>query len=179
MNTHALVLPTQKIISYCVPGAIWTVESSVDVRRSTLTGNVARDAPDGCSTGGAIRLDGLSTLNVQHSTLMGNEAKQAGWWAYGGAISGVDQCTMNVSSSVLIDNVARNAGSARPECSAGGGAVHAETRSSVRIRNCTVTRNAASNAPEWARGGAIYGWSRTIIDVADSTLTPERCQQRR
>lgn len=124
-------------------------KQTLTLNRIVLKDGWARsDTPSDPDGGGAIRSDGLSTLNIYNSQILnskflatnhGNEDESA----YGGAIFIHDRAIMNVENSYFEGNVSYRGG---------GGAIHT-IETNLTVRNSIFKNNVSTGD---GSGAAIY-----------------------
>ncbi len=128
-------------------GILYGSNSTVTVKRSTLSGNSAQ-------FGGAICNGAGGTLNVTDSLLIGNTAIAGGGIFFSGG-------TLNVTNSTLTDNAAD-----------AGGSLYAQN-GTVVIQRSTLSANVARNSTTsivTKDGGAIVNTGATVT-ITNSTLS--------
>jgi hypothetical protein len=108
-------------------GAIWVLESDLDMAYSTVSDNQA-----GTTGGGISCYD--NTLSVIHSTISGNQAGTTGGGVY-------SSCNLNLTNSTLSANHAPNGS---------GGAVYQTGAGSATVAAVTVAGNTAQS------GAGVY-----------------------
>eukprot|EP00698_Gefionella_okellyi_P000432 TRINITY_DN10391_c0_g1_i1.p1 TRINITY_DN10391_c0_g1~~TRINITY_DN10391_c0_g1_i1.p1 ORF type:complete len:684 (-),score=111.84 TRINITY_DN10391_c0_g1_i1:562-2322(-) len=113
---------------------------------------------DCIGTNGSAIISISSTVTVTNSTFINN---QANW--VGGAIY-LSSSVASISSSVFLDNSVQASG-----LNASGGAIYADSASTLTISNCTFMRNTVTGAGGGLMsGGAVY--AHTDLIASDSVF---------
>ena len=127
-------------------GAIWLLDSSGTVARSTLADNIA-------NFGGALRASN-SRLVVTDSTIANNIARHEGFYSpSGGGVFAGGNSELVVRNTTITDNVARIDDPSGPAYIASGGGIHVGGSARLDIANSIVAGNAVVNGG----GGAALG----------------------
>lgn len=167
---------------FALGGAIFNSTVTV-VSGSTFEGNQVIGSNR--VQGGAIHGDFASTLTVQSSTFLNNEARAAGRvsdTAAGGAISGDSGTSLTVIDSSFLGNQALDAftvlgGAIKNQNFSFGAKPTTSISGSVFEDNAAIANDASPSDPNagTAEGGALYNESVALM-ITDSTFTANRAQ---
>ena len=125
-------------------GGIYNRGSAVEVRNSTITGNVSQNG------GGGINNRGGATLTIENSTVSNNVANSSFGSGYGGGIS--NRYDFNTAGGIPTLEVINSTISGN-RASSGGGIFN--NGGNLTISNSTVGNNITSSS-SYNGGGAIY-----------------------
>ena len=149
-----VTLTKGKAPDYSSGGAVFTIQSSLTLRRVFVTQNSAGTLPSPAyAYGGGLDLNG-GTVFIEDSTITNNEATYVG----GGIFS--NNCTLTIANSTISDNSVNTFGGGL-----GGGGF-------ITLRNVTITNNTArancqsscsGNGGGVAMFGGVLNFSNTII----------------